>query len=154
VITGVSTPNYTSYSGIQKTMAAQRIATADLTPIDMTKLKTVNLSALAGAGEGGEWGWDPSGIHSEIKVDGVVVGRVYNSGVTELHEPYEYLANKLDPGGPGEAGLEGPDLAHYRIALISEALKNQNAQIVATSTAMTQAEWLARPSGGAVDRLA
>ena len=148
MITGVSTPNYTSYSGIQKTMAAQRIATADLTPIDTSKLKAVGPNA-----PGGEWGWDPSGIHSEIKVNGVVVGRVYNSGVTELHEPYEYLANKLDPGGPGEAGLEGPDLAHYRIALISEALKNQNAQIVATSTAMTQAEWLARPSGGAVDRL-
>jgi hypothetical protein len=242
MISGVTSPSYTGYTGIQKLTEVKRFPIADLVPIDISKLPTAKLrgdrlindlaaqagaqgsaptdtstpqqpsrdasrtetlltfagrllglssdqvhqlyrdrvAALTGAkaavpstpvadtpaaaqapaagpgsGMGGEWGWDPSGIHSEIKVNGVVVGRVYNSGVTEIHEPYEFLAKQLDLGGPAEAGLEGPDIASFRIGQIKEALKDQNVEIARASTAMTLAEWKAsQMAGGGVDRLA
>lgn len=108
------------------------------------------------SGSSEEWGNDPSGVRSEIKINGVVVGRVYNSGVTELHDEYGSLGQQLGFGGPGEAGLEGPQLADYRIAQLKDALKSSNVEITTMSTAMTQAEWLASQISGSgrVDRSA
>jgi hypothetical protein len=102
------------------------------------------------------WGYEPSGVRSEIKVNGVVVGRVYNSGVTVLQDEYGSLGQQLGFGGPGEADLEGPQLADYRIAQLKDALKNSNVEITTMSTAMTQAEWLASQTSGnrRVDRSA
>ena len=108
------------------------------------------------SGSSQEWGNDPSGVRSEIKINGVVVGRVYNSGVTELRDEYGSLDQQLGFGGPDEAGLEGPQLADYRIAQLKDALKGSNVEITMMSTAMTQTEWLASQISGSgrVDRSA
>ena len=90
----------------------------------------------------------PAEFDLEIKINGVVVGRVYNSGVTELHDEYGSLGQQLGFGGPGEAGLEGPQLADYRIAQLKDALKSSNVEITTMSTAMTQAGWLASQISG------
>ncbi|MBR3190390.1 hypothetical protein [Bosea sp. (in: a-proteobacteria)] len=109
----------------------------------------------AGAGSAREWGWEASGLRAEIKVNGEVVGRVYNNGAVELADEYGYLGKQLGWGGASEARLDGPDLADKRIAQALDALKKVGAKVEFAATALTQEQWLASFStsiGRNVDR--
>jgi hypothetical protein len=114
-----------------------------------------------------------SKLHTEIKLDGKVIGRIYNSGAAEFADDYSYLA----AGFKGET-LLGPDLAEQRLAKVKAALERSGAtftdgksenyrstvagnfsasvvEILRASTAQTQQEWLAfksteSPSPGAL----
>ncbi len=101
-----------------------------------------------------EWGWDTSGLRAELKVDGVVVGRIYNSGTVEVADEYGPLTFALGFGGPGEGTMEGPDLADQRITKLKAAFGDARVEVIKTATAMTRAEYFAWRAGGSVDRSA
>ena len=108
---------------------------------------------------------DPSGINREIKVNGKVIGFIYNSGVTAIVNEYSHLTDQLGWNSPNglpedEKGLYGPNLADLRaqklLAVLREAvsgassqaegsflstLKGASFEISIASTAMTQAEF-------------
>ena len=109
-------------------------------------------AAAAGSNTSQEWGSERTGLRAEIKVDGVVVGRVYNSGAVELADDYASLDLQLRFSGPGEEGLEGPNLAERRIALLMDTFRNLQAEAVKATTAMTQAQWQAAFGNARVDR--
>lgn len=112
-------------------------------------------TASSGAGSTREWGWDASGLRAEIKVNGEIVGRIYNSGTVELADDYAELGQQLGWGGASEAGLDGPELADKRIAQALDALKKVGAKVEFAATALTQEQWLASFSttiGRNVDR--
>lgn len=113
----------------------------------------VGASAAAPSGAH-EWGNEKSGLRAEIKVDGKVIGRVYNGGGVELADEYSMLGFELGFGGPGEEGLEGPDLAESRIARLATAFENARFEVVMAPTALNQAEWAALQADGqgGVDR--
>lgn len=94
-----------------------------------------------------EWGWDPSGLRAEIKVNGEVVGRIYNSGTVELADDYGAVATALF-SGPGEEGLEGPNLAEHRIGKLGQIFGDAKIEVIRASTALTQAQWAAQQTGG------
>lgn len=94
-----------------------------------------------------EWGNEKSGLRVEIKVNGKVIGRVYNSGGVELADEYGTLGFELGFGGPGEEGLEGPDLAEDRIARLATAFQNAQFEVIRSPTALTKAEWSALQAG-------
>lgn len=97
-----------------------------------------------------------SKLHTEIKIDGKVIGRIYSSGVAEFADEYAYLAKDFK----GET-LSGPELAEERLAKVKESLKRTNtiitddknavssntgrsvAEILRAGTAQSQTEWLA-----------
>lgn len=109
----------------------------------------------AGIGTSREWGWEASGLRAEIKVNGEVVGRVYNNGAVELADEYGELGRQLGWGGASEAELDGPELADKRIAQALDALKRVGAKVEFAATALTQEQWLASFStsiGRNVDR--
>lgn len=105
------------------------------------------------------WDNDVSHLRAEIKIDGKVIGRVYNSGGVELADAYGHLAEAAGFGSASEGSLMGPELADLRINKLSELLKvgvtkageevaddpatKFDASIVMASTAITQAQWLA-----------
>jgi hypothetical protein len=103
------------------------------------------------ASTGGEWGWDPSGLRAEIKVNGVVVGRIYNSGTVEVADEYGPLTFALGFGGPGEGTIQGPDLADQRIAKLKAAFGDAKVEVIKSATAMTRAEWMAWRTFGSID---
>ena len=109
-------------------------------------------AAATGSNTSQEWGSEKTGLRAEIKVDGVVIGRVYNSGAVELADKYASIDLQLRFSGPGEEGLEGPNLAERRIALLTDTFKNLQAEVVKAPTAITQAEWQAAFGRPRVDR--
>jgi hypothetical protein len=112
-------------------------------------------SAAAVSGGSREWGWEASGLRAEIKINGEVVGRVYNNGAVELADDYADLGKQLGWGGASEAELDGPALADKRIAQALDALKKAGAKVEFAATALTQEQWLASFSaaiGRHVDR--
>jgi hypothetical protein len=99
-------------------------------------------------------------LHTEIKLNGKVIGRVYNSGVSEFADDYAFLAR-----GSEKDTTTGPELAQLRVArakaalerhgmISTDALEGQQPKtnfmrkadvfdILRASTAQTQQEWLA-----------
>lgn len=100
-------------------------------------------------------------IHTEIKVNGKVIARVYNSGGVEIADEYAFVLHGLFENDSGY----GPDLAEDRAKRIMAALTANGAvtqddidragpfdttligkpvaELLLAETAMTQAEWLA-----------
>lgn len=100
-----------------------------------------------------------SKLHTEIKLNGKVIGRVYNSGVSEFADDYAYLAR-----GSDKDTTTGPELAGIRVARAKAALERSGAlpkdaldgqplrggfgrkpdvfDILRAGTAQTQREWL------------
>ncbi|MGM4896890.1 hypothetical protein [Tardiphaga sp. 839_C3_N1_4] len=100
-------------------------------------------------------------IHTEIKVNGKVIARVYNSGGVEIADEYRFLSDKIDFAGDK---MVGPDLAGDRASRIKAVLQSfgavmndeqdpvglLNAQItkapilelLKADTALTQGAWL------------
>lgn len=115
----------------------------------------VGASAAAPSGAQ-EWGSEKSGLRAEIKVDGKVIGRVYNGGGIELADEYGMLGFELGFGGPSEQHLEGPELAEDRIARLAAAFGNARFEVVLAPTALAQAKWSAMQAGGrgGIDRTA
>ena len=50
-------------------------------------------------------------IHTEIKVNGKVIARIYNTGAVEIADEYRFLSDKIDFAGDK---MVGPDLAEDR----------------------------------------
>lgn len=103
-----------------------------------------------------------SKIHSEIKVNGKVVARVYNSGGIEIANEYRFLSQEIDFSADT---MVGPDLAESRAERVKAVLERYGAamkdemtlpqlmsatlaktpmlEILRARTAQTQAEWMA-----------
>ena len=79
-------------------------------------------------------------LRSEIRINGVVVGRVYNGGVIELADPYGSLTQGMEGLGEGA----GPDYADRMIAGLKNTLAKFNAEFKVSTTAVTQEQWLRR----------
>jgi hypothetical protein len=80
----------------------------------------------------------PQNLYAEVKVNGKVVARLYNSGCSETSnvvgaDLQDFLMN---PDG------SGPQLAQTRAERIAAAV---GGTVVKASTAQTQAQWEARP---------
>lgn len=102
------------------------------------------------------FGTDGTGVHSEIKMNGKVVGQIFNSGAVSVLNEYAHLSEKMLWGGPLEEGISGPDLVQKRTADLMNAFKGEGLSINRTDTAMTQAEWvkwLMSPEGAPGARL-
>jgi hypothetical protein len=86
--------------------------------------------AFASGAESGPPSGDPradnhaSKIHTEIKVNGKVIARTYNSGAVEIASEYSFLSEELDFGA--DKGV-GPDLAANRAARINALLERYGA---------------------------
>jgi len=98
-------------------------------------------------------------IHTEIKVNGKVIARLYNTGAVEIADEYRFLADEIDFGGDK---MVGPDLAEYRAKGIKAVLQRYGAvmnddpvgmltaaitktpilELLKADTALTQDEWL------------
>jgi hypothetical protein len=65
-----------------------------------------------------------SKIHTEIKINGKVIARTYNSGAVEIASEYRFLSEELDFGADT---MVGPDLAANRAARINAALERYGA---------------------------
>lgn len=103
-----------------------------------------------------------SKIHTEIKVNGKVVARVYNSGGMEIASEYRFIGDEMDFGGDR---MVGPDLAKDRAQRVMAVLERYGAVIgdgaspekllsaklarqpiveaVMAATAQSQEQWLA-----------
>ncbi|MCF8477084.1 MAG: hypothetical protein K9G60_08640 [Pseudolabrys sp.] len=103
----------------------------------------------------------PSKVHTEVKVDGKVVARVYNGGGVEIAKEYAFLHDEI--GFANDTGA-GPDLATDRANRIKAALQSHGAvmqdelspaglataqlaqkpvlELLRANTAQTQDEWL------------
>jgi hypothetical protein len=101
-----------------------------------------------------------SKLRTEIKLNGKVIGRVYNSGVSEFADDYAFLAR-----GSEKDTTTGPELAELRVARAKAALERHGMiskdalegqppkgnfgrkadvfDILRASTPQTQQEWLA-----------
>lgn len=113
-------------------------------------------------------------LHTEIKVNGKVIARIYNSGAMVIASEYSFLGDEIFAGHGGGSALAGPDVAEDRANRIKAALmahgavmadndnsanplsaKPSNApvlQILKAATAQTQDEWVAAQSRqGALD---
>ena len=110
------------------------------------------------------FGTDGTGINREIRVNGELIGLVFNSGVTALDNKYSELGDTLWGAGSlpdDEKELYGPELADVRteklMRLLGEAtageidasegaflstLKGASFDISLAPTAMTQAEFV------------
>ena len=102
-----------------------------------------------------------SKIHTEIKVDGKVIARVYNGGGIEIADEYRFLGDEIDFSADT---IVGPDLAKSRAARVMAVLerygavmgdeaspeellsaklaKQPIANALLAATAQTQAQWL------------
>jgi hypothetical protein len=100
-------------------------------------------------------------IHTEIKVNGKVIARIYNSGAVEIADEYRFLADKVDFAGDK---MVGPDLAEDRAGRIKAVLQSFGAvmndeqdpvgtlnaritkapiiELLKANTALTQEAWL------------
>jgi hypothetical protein len=63
-------------------------------------------------------------IHTEIKVNGKVIARIYNTGAVEIADEYRFLSDKIDFAGDK---MIGPDLAEDRANRIKAVLQNYGA---------------------------
>ena len=95
-----------------------------------------------------------SKIHTEIKVDGKVIARIYNSGAAEIADEYAFLSDEL---GFQNDKMVGPDLAEDRAKRIKGTLQKYGAvmeddvsltnlkapilELLRAGTAQTQEEW-------------
>jgi hypothetical protein len=101
-------------------------------------------------------------IHTEIKVNGKVIARTYNTGLIEIADEYGFLSEEL---GFNADTMVGPDAAADRAARVEAALAKYGAvikdeqspdelasamlaklpilELVKADTALTQAEWMA-----------
>jgi hypothetical protein len=79
-------------------------------------------------------------LRSEIRINGVAVGRVYNGGVIELADPYGSLIQGMEGLGEGA----GPDYADRMIGGLKKTLAKFNAEFEVSTTALTQEQWLRR----------
>jgi hypothetical protein len=101
-----------------------------------------------------------SKVHTEIKVDGKVIARVYNGGAVEIANEYTFLADEL---GFQNDTMVGPDLAEDRAKRIKGILEKYGAvmkddlspdglltaqlaktpvlELLRAQTAQTQEEW-------------
>lgn len=101
-----------------------------------------------------------SKLHTEIKVDGKVIARVFNGGAVEIANEYRFLADEL---GFGNDRMVGPDLAEDRARRIKATLEKYGAvmkddlgpaellvaqlaktpilEVLQAETAQTQEEW-------------
>jgi hypothetical protein len=102
-----------------------------------------------------------SKIHTEIKLNGKVIARVYNSGGVEIASEYGFLSEEIDFGADK---MVGPDLAENRAKRIKAVLERYGAatkdelspagllsatlakmpilEVLRADTAQTQAQWL------------
>lgn len=97
-------------------------------------------------------GFDNSAEHlrSEIKINGKVVARIYNSGAMEVAGAYADQLHNIKGLGQGE----GPDHADAMIKALTEALAQFGASFTYASTAISHELWLAQQqeaSGESVD---
>jgi len=118
-----------------------------------------------------------SKLHTEIKLNGKTIARIYNSGAAEFADDYAFLARGFD-----KDTKVGPDLAESRLARVTAALERHGmitkdkqeigglkiapqagtpiVDILRASTAQTQQEWLefkateSPPPGALVSRTA
>lgn len=119
---------------------------ADLGPVHDTPLRSDN---------------HPSKVHTEIKVNGKVIARVFNSGGIEIAGEYRFLSEELNFAADK---MVGPDLAQDRAERIKAALARHGAfvdedqdpvaklnalnaqqpivEVIQAATAQTQEEWL------------
>src|SRR5258708_924983 len=63
-------------------------------------------------------------IHTEIKVNGKVIARVYNTGGVEIADEYRFLSDEIDFAGDK---MVGPDLAEDRASRIKAVLQRYGA---------------------------
>ena len=63
-------------------------------------------------------------IHTEIKVNGKVIARIYNTGAVEIADEYRFLSDKIDFAGDK---MVGPDLAEDRANRIKAVLQSYGA---------------------------
>jgi len=63
-------------------------------------------------------------IHTEIKVNGKVIARIYNTGGVEIADEYRFLSDKIDFAGDK---MVGPDLAEDRAKRIKAVLQEYGA---------------------------
>jgi hypothetical protein len=63
-------------------------------------------------------------IHTEIKVNGKVIARIYNTGAVEIADEYRFLSDKIDFAGDK---MIGPDLAEDRARRIKVVLQGYGA---------------------------
>jgi hypothetical protein len=107
-----------------------------------------------------------SKIHTEIKVNGKVIARLYNSGGAEYADEYAFLGDEIDFAADT---MTGPELAVSRANRIKAVLEKYGAfaaekidaetlmaarsakrpvvEMLQAATAQTQAEWLAMKAG-------
>jgi hypothetical protein len=100
-------------------------------------------------------------IHTEIKVNGKVIARVYNTGGVEIADEYRFLSDEIDFAGDK---MVGPDLAEDRANRIKAVLQRYGAvmndeqdpvgmltaavtkapilELLKADTALTQDAWL------------
>lgn len=83
----------------------------------------------------------PSNIYATVKVNGEVVATLYNSGGAMTSNATAGKLSKLPSMGEGET-LVGPELAQKRAEEIAKAL---GGKVEVVGTALTQAQWNARP---------
>lgn len=83
----------------------------------------------------------PDEIYAEVKVGGKVVATLYNSGAAVTSNASAGKLRRLPSMGEGTT-LTGPALAQLRAEEIAKAL---GGTVAKAETAMTQAEWRARP---------
>lgn len=88
-------------------------------------------------------GFDSSSenIRREVKVDGKVVARIYNSGAMEVAEAYAGELHNLEGLGKGA----GPDYADKMIAALKDAFARFGAEFAEASTAVSHEIWLKGP---------
>ena len=63
-------------------------------------------------------------IHTEIKVNGKVIARIYNTGAAEIADEYRFLADQIDFASDK---MVGPDLAEDRANRIRAVLQGYGA---------------------------
>jgi len=63
-------------------------------------------------------------VHTEIKVNGKVIARIYNTGSVEIADEYRFLSDKTDFAGDK---MVGPDLAEDRARRIKVVLQGYGA---------------------------
>ncbi len=63
-------------------------------------------------------------IHTEIKVNGKVIARTYNTGAVEIADEYRFLSDEIDFAGDK---MVGPDLAEDRANRIKAVLQGYGA---------------------------
>ncbi|HEV7292250.1 MAG TPA: hypothetical protein VGN79_08005 [Devosia sp.] len=77
-------------------------------------------------------------IRSEIKIDGKVVARIYNSGAIEVADAYADQVHNLKGLGRGA----GPDYADEMLASLMDAVARFGAESTKASTAVPHEMWL------------